>query len=560
MNNQSLLHTFHWILGLIAAFVACVAVSCSNDSAIDGQIRAAESLMAQYPDSAMTVLQQVDFNAVSDRQKQRIGGLYAYGCVLHAIPLKLDSADIADGDDWFIGDYSVDEVRWLIVKSHDAKMHGNNIARLEYLKDAEFLAIRLECRFELAIIYQYLAKVYEEGFNGAVSKYYADKSMAILSELDCPKQLREARMMEVRALGAKRDYKGMLDSLLAMKDEVMANADEGYKVFFLDQTARAYVENGESDKAIKIWQSIYRNKEISPNTLAHMAWAYMHINRLDSAYVLIQQANSMPHNNSDEYLCRNVEYQLLEKMGRQSELAQIDSLRNAANEKIFEERKIEESSLAVNQKYDSTARLAWLDAADARARSRMLVYSIVVTVILAVGIIIYLRKRNRLLTLEHENDVLKIRGLQSNLYESSQRYEKTARRIDELFGSRFKLVNSLASSYFECRETAQEQKRIYSEVKTSLGDFSSDATTQELMHIVNGYKDGLMEHFKSDYPKLSAAQYRLALYLFCGFALPSISIFLGSDLRNIYVYKSRLKAIIAKGESPRKGEYLEYFA
>lgn len=69
-----------------------------------------------------------------------------------------------------------------------------------------------------------------------------------------------------------------------------------------------------------------------------------------------------------------------------------------------------------------------------------------------------------------------------------------------------------------------------------------------------------MEHFKSDYPQLPASQYRLALYIFCGFSLPSISIFINTDLRNVYVYKSRLKSIISKGETVRKEEYLKYFS
>lgn len=162
--------------------------------------------------------------------------------------------------------------------------------------------------------------------------------------------------------------------------------------------------------------------------------------------------------------------------------------------------------------------------------------------------------------MEHTNDLLKIQNLQNNLFEKDKQQEEMSGKIESLFSTRFKLLDGLASAYFECKETGQEQKRIYSEVKNSLSDFSSDATTQELIDVVNGYKNGLMDNFKSDYPKLSASQYRLALYLFCGFSLPSISIFIGSDLRNLYVYKSRLKSVIAKGDTPRKEEYLKYFA
>jgi len=162
--------------------------------------------------------------------------------------------------------------------------------------------------------------------------------------------------------------------------------------------------------------------------------------------------------------------------------------------------------------------------------------------------------------IEHANDLVQIRNLRDNLFETGKQQEEMSNRIEKLFCTRFKLLDGLASSYFECKETGQEQKRIYADVKNSLNDFSSDTATQELTDVVNGYKNGLMEHFKSDYPKLSTSQYRLALYLFCGFSLPSISIFIGTDLRNIYVYKSRLKSIISKSDTPLKEEYLKYFA
>lgn len=194
-----------------------------------------------------------------------------------------------------------------------------------------------------------------------------------------------------------------------------------------------------------------------------------------------------------------------------------------------------------------------------RQKSQIIWWSISIGLSLCIIILAYSLYVKRI-KMEHTNDLLKIRNLQDSLFERDKRQEEMSNKIGSLFSTRFKLLDGLASSYFECKETGQEQKRIYAEVKNSIVDFSSDATTQELIDIVNGYKNGLMDDFKADYPKLSASQYRLALYLFCGFSLSSISIFVDSDLRNIYVYKSRLKSIIANGESPRKEEYLQYFA
>lgn len=217
--------------------------------------------------------------------------------------------------------------------------------------------------------------------------------------------------------------------------------------------------------------------------------------------------------------------------------------------------KFEQKSRSIEEKHNLE-----LQAKEAeKQKSQIILGSISISLLLCIVILAYSFYVKRL-KVEHTNDLLRIHNLQATLFENDQRQEAMSNKIESLFSTRFKLLDGLASSYFECKETGQEQKRIYAEVRNSIVDFSSDATTQELNDVVNGYKNGLMDNFKADYPKLSASQYRLALYLFCGFSLSSISIFIDSDLRNIYVYKSRLKSIINKGETPRKEEYLRYFA
>ena len=245
-------------------------------------------------------------------------------------------------------------------------------------------------------------------------------------------------------------------------------------------------------------------------------------------------------------------------MGRRSELARLDSLRNTAAENLMKERRLEDSSLALNLKYDSAARKAWVDAIEARNRTNVAIFICVLAIMLCVWVYVFLKKRNKLLRLAHENDILRIKAMQDSLFKSDSLNKDMSARISELFRTRFNLIDGLAATYFECRDTAQEQKRIYSDVKTALSNFGTKEAIDELTDIVNGYKDNLMERFRADFPKMSASQYRLALYLFCGFSLPAISIFTDTELRNIYVYKSRLKSTISKSDSSRKAEYLQY--
>lgn len=319
------------------------------------------------------------------------------------------------------------------------------------MKDAEFLAIQLNDNVDLGIIYLFLSNVYEQGFNGTVSKHYADKALAIFRKLNWQNKIRDARMAIVGGYVAKRDYSSALDSLIAMEPEVTANAHDSYKIFFFDQLARCYDSDRQSRKAIDIWHSIYDGKNISANTLAHWAHAYYHINELDSAYMLIQQANKLPRNNTDEALCRNVEYDILEKMGRKAELARVDSLRNIAAGNTMKERKLEESSLALNLKYDSATRNARIEADEARNRTNIAIFIAMLLAISGVAAYIFMNKRNQLLKLEHENDILKIKTMQDNLFKSDCRNKDMSARISELFHTRFNLIDALAATYFECK-------------------------------------------------------------------------------------------------------------
>lgn len=534
--------------------------ACTGNHTVNKQLRAAEELIPEAPDSALSILVGMDTARMSQKQMARQNILYIYANVIHGNPIGLDSLTLAEGDGHFSGEFNSDGVKWLIIKSADARIKGDPITNIENLKDAEFLAMRIDDKFDLGIIYQMLARVYEQGFNGTVSKYYADKAVSLFRDLKTPTHLRNARMAIVGAYAVSRDYKTMRDSLLAMKPEVMANASKSYQIYFLDQLARSYDTQSQTKEAISVWHSIFDGKDVSSNSLAHWAHAYCHVGQLDSAYLLIQKAINLPHGNSDEYLCRNVEHDILEKMGRKPELARVDSLREIAAEKTMTDRHLEERSLVINVKYENAARNAWIEAEEARTRTGIAIFVAVIVVLIAVSGGILLRKRNQLLRLEHENDLLRIRAMQDNLFESDSRNKDMSAKITELFHTRFKLIDGLAATYFECIDTGQEQKRIYADVKSSLSNFSSEEATRELAEIVNGYNDNLMDKFRTDFPKLPVSQYRLVLYLFCGFSLPSISIFTGTELRNVYVYKSRLKSTISKSDSPMKAKYLEYFS
>ena len=531
--------------------------SCSKTDKTLGHI---EEIMVTDPEAALNSLAHMDTTSLSDNQKARKALLQAYIATIHVMPIDITPADLLRATSAFDNSCSTDEVKSLIIKSEFAKAYGNPVARLELLKDGEFLASQLGDKSDLAFIYLYLSNAYSNGFNGIVSEYYADKSLRLFNELGYRKQIIDAKMGIVGALAVKRNYATMLDSLLSMKTDVINYSTDSYKQYYFDTLARALDENGRSDEAIEIWHSIYHDRNSSANTLAHWAHAYLHNNQPDSAELFINRAIALSHSNSDEYLCRNVQYAIVKRLGRKAELPAIDSLRSKAANVDYGERKIAETSLAMNKKYDSTTQSAWKEIQTSKLRTIVIASISAIIVLLMIGSVLFYRKRNQLLRVENENNLLRLQNLENNLFENERQHNAVAGKISALFKTPFNTIDQLASAYFECRETGLEQKRIFAEAKLAIEDFSSTTSLAKMEEIVNTTNDNLMSHFDEDFPKLSASQRKLALFLFCGLSLQSISIFQGSDLRNIYVYKSRLKSTITKSDSPRKELYLSYFA
>lgn len=552
MNTKKLLHRYPLLLILIAFIVASVAVSCGSNPEIDRQLTKAEDIMEQHPDSAYMLLNGIDKETLSTK-KERARYALLMSMALDRNYIETTSFDVIQpAIDYYLKSGNPNEQ--LRTYYYQGRIFQNK-KDLDNALNSFVKGINnsLNCTDSLTLIRTLVAQAYLyyefydfdsytnanlraatickklshknyefqcllNALNGAIvleNKNLADSLINLCNSFESlsyeqDKSLLEHQLSYDLKFGSKQD----LASLLSHKNELLES-----DINCTLNLAAAYNKLGDNHKSKDLLDYI-SNQDINYDTLKYQ-----------SIYVAVLKDIGDYKNALSIY----------EDFSRR-----VDALNSI---------KFDQKAQSIEEKHDLELKAQEKE----RQKSQIIWCSISIVLLLCIIILANSLYVKRIKT-EHTNDLLKIRNLQDSLFERDRRQEAMSNKIGGLFSTRFKLLDGLASSYFECKETGQEQKRIYSEVKNSLSDFSSDATTQELIDVVNGYKNGLMDNFKSDYPKLSASQYRLALYLFCGFSLPSISIFIGSDLRNLYVYKSRLKSVIAKGDTPRKEEYLKYFA
>lgn len=539
------------LCAVVLVLFSWLMVSCS-ESEEQRVLNHVEEVIEEHPDSALTLLRGVNKASLgSDKEKARYALLMSMA--LDKNYVHTTSFDVLQpAIDYYLENGSPDEkLKTYYYQGRIFQNHGDSDNALNsFVKGIEN---SLNCYDSLTIVRTLVAQayIYYEFYD------FDNYTNANLRAANICKQLSHKKYEFICILNALNgaivmDNRNMADSLINLSNKFEHLSDE-QKMSILGYRLSYALKFGSAQdlESLLVCKDELLDSDI--NISLNIAAAYNRLGDNVSAKELLDYISNQDIA-YDTLKYQSINVAVLKDVGDYKEALstyeifswRVDSINHA---KFGQQIKL------IREKHEFELQAQEVD----RQKSQIIWGSIGIVMLLCIVILaysLYVKK----MKIEHTNDLLKIQNLQNNLFEKDKQQEEMSSKIESLFGTRFKLLDGLASSYFECKETGQEQKRIYAEVKNSLGDFSSVTATQELTDVVNGYKNGLMDHFKSDYPKLSASQYRLALYLFCGFSLPSISIFIGTDLRNIYVYKSRLKSVISKSDTPRKEEYLKYFA
>jgi len=546
MAKRNFVSTYSLLWVLVIAFITGSVFSCTDNSEAEKRLTSAEALMNQHPDSALAILQGIDRSSLSSgKGKARYALLMSQA--LDKNYIDTTTFDILQpAIDYYTDKGTPDEK--LRTFYYQGRIYQNNgdedNAMLSFINAREITGVTDTLALAHLLVAQgtlYLRQYKTSDFvanNLEAAKLYGKIGRHILEIDSYAKALNGYVIM---------DDKAAADSVLSVCVPLIREFPDGEAALF--PAMLGYTIDFCSPDEIKTFLDNYKDFELGHDETMDFARGYSKIGESDEALEYISLISPAP-NILDSLKYAAVKLDILEKQGNYEQALDLYKDYSAMLEG-YQYELLTQDLLFADKKHQLE-----VDVLQERTQKERFIW-IALGVILLLIIIYQMWVRK--LRIEHENDLLKIQTLQQNIFENGQKQNEAKERIQKLFQTRFHLLDGLASSYFESKETGQEQKRIFAEVKESISNFSSDETITELTEIVNGYNNGLMDRFKSDFPKLSKSRFRFALYLFCGFSLPSISIFTGMELRNVYVHKSRLKSLISGSDSPHKAEYLRYF-
>lgn len=193
-----------------------------------------------------------------------------------------------------------------------------------------------------------------------------------------------------------------------------------------------------------------------------------------------------------------------------------------------------------------------------RAERRLYMAVGVMLLLVAAGVIAWMRQRMKLQSLQTDALMAEAAGLKCQLDAGRGDISRLESKLHGLLENRFALIDSLCQTYYESQGTKTERKAIIDKVKSEIESVRADSF-QEMERAVNDCRNNLLERVKTHYPDIKSDNYQLLVYLASGLSTRTISLLLGEAVDVIYKRKSRLKSRLKSIVGPYCPEIMDVF-
>lgn len=178
--------------------------------------------------------------------------------------------------------------------------------------------------------------------------------------------------------------------------------------------------------------------------------------------------------------------------------------------------------------------------------------------LVAGGIIIWMRQRLKLKSVQNDALMAEACGLKCSMEESRSNVGRLESKLHGLLESRFALIDSLCQTYYESQGTKTERKAIVDKVKSEIEAVRTDSL-HEMEQAVNDCRNNLLAAVKECYPVIKTDDFQLLVYLASGLSTRTISLLLGESVEVVYKRKSRLKFRMKATVEPMRPDIMAIF-
>lgn len=193
-----------------------------------------------------------------------------------------------------------------------------------------------------------------------------------------------------------------------------------------------------------------------------------------------------------------------------------------------------------------------------RAQRELYTLVALLALLIAAGIIVWMRQRMKIQSLRNETLMAEASGFRNQMEASRSDVSRLETKLHEVLEKRFSLIDSLCQTYYESQGTKTERKAIVDKVKSEIESVRTDSFS-EMEQAVNDCRDNILVKVKNNYPEIKNEDYMLLVFLASRLSTRTISLLLGESVDVVYKRKSRLKSRFKESMSVSNPDIMAIF-
>lgn len=558
---------FPGILWALLLFVGCTA------STADRALDRAGALMMDQPDSALAVLSDIDASVLSGERRAR-HALYT-ACAINKQDRVVDdsfdsllsivdsyySRSIAAGRDEMLASY-YNGLMLFHRKSYE-------YAIISFLK-AEEIAKSIDDNTQLGLIYRAISESYLRLYNYNSAVKYSELSLEQFEKAHAKKYIPHAVIDLATAYCNASRYDDAIRVAERARREAARMTDSTYFPNIISTEGTAFSGKHDYGNAKRVFSelldsggSFLFSSDIRNYGIAALNTGDFEIAEACDAFIAETDTTDRllrffihreKHQYKEALTCLVAEFYLQDSVVRKMENTKteivLSDFYNTRNDMLRQKE----------------------------ASHRLSAYSVIacITTVLIILLLLLLYQRQKYMS-RRANLMLEIQALKDGLadvvgaaeineknyrseLESANRSISEAKQsIRRVLASQSYYINEICRTYYEAGDSAAEMKKVYKKATSFINALKGDnEMLLRLEEVINRHLDNLICNLRIEYPKLSAEDVRLYIYLIAGISPQAIAVILEKPVQNVYLRKSRLIERIKKYNPDKSAEYIGF--
>ncbi len=511
-----------------------------------------QELIESRPDSALTLLNTIDYNKLSNSKQKHKYTLLKYQANDNSFNSLPTDTLLDKALDYYtsIQDYENMQKAYYYLGKREYQQ-GAYIQALVNFFTSEMLAKNMRNPLWAGRSAMWMSTIFYETYNAPDELRYALIEFDNFKQTNDINQIRYAKLDLCRAYLSNEQYEQFNKLSQQLFREATQANDQSLVHSICQYNGIKLIKQERYDKAVELYRELCSQTMAVTDDSVKYCWALAKNGEIKRAQELSKQINAFSENLASGWIYGIIYKELGHYDKALSEFERFNNLSNA------------ELKDKMNQNYTSSLedQLKLLHENNAlfhykrQVRIWLFIAFGCIVVILTTIILIKRNITHREKLSEQLAIVEELKTIIQNHDDNSHKYSSLVRN---LFISKFQTIEELCNVLYESIVLKTSDARIASKVKKMIHDISfNDQRYLELEHEMNETFQNVMEDLKTDLPGLKHNDLRLFLFSVMGFSNSIIAFLLQEKKINaVYERKRRLKNKIKQLTPEKQNRYL----